>query len=229
MTLDRLAITREKLKNKEIMYLVPYHTIQIGKKVIKNTDNLSLSEALLYKNSITNKDLIELDAQATSFPNKYYEPCKVCYQCYQIYTFIMKQHRTRKKLVFTRKDYKGKFIENLMNSELGPLNKDNINDLLADISFFLVSSENDCDERVKNMYSSMTELHKSRHQEKLVKDSFIKVNRTSISKSTEFDIMPSIQLINATPNKSRCKVILSKVGEFYIGKPKKKLNRIIIK
>ena len=226
MSLDFLARAREKIKNKEVDYLIPYHYILLGKKIIQNSKTMDLLEAfaLTYDKS----DLIR---QAKRNPLKYYENFKVCYRCYQIYLYIMKKNQLSPIKTVPIKHVKGKMSKNCVDSELGIINKDNIDDLLLDMSFYLASTEMECDDRVKNMYSSMTEINQSIANQN--NSSVIHTRHNSIYGLKQFpsqiESLPviNIEVPKAQPRRSRR--IMSKVGEFYIGKPKRLGKRLILK
>jgi hypothetical protein len=118
-----------------------------------------------------------------------------------------------------------------MESELGILNKDNIDDLLLDMSFYLTSSEMNCDDRVKNLYASMTELNLSRNNdESKLQQGMLRTNyRNPSNKTATLDLIPAIPM-DYPKNVARRKMrVLSKVGEFYLRKPKRVDNRLVIK
>lgn len=231
MTLDYLVKAREKQKNQEVAYLIPYNCILLGKKLIQKAEYFELSQVLTNKNLITKSDIEDLQKQGKKTPVKYYQPFKVCYQCYQIYSFIMRSHRLIPSKPVSLKNIKVKQIKNTMESELGILNKDNIDDLLLDMSFYLTSSEMNCDDRVKNLYASMTELNLSRNNDetKLQQGMFRTNYRDPSNKTAALDLIPAIPM-DYPKNVARRKMrVLSKVGEFYLRKPKRIDNRLVIK
>jgi hypothetical protein len=227
MALNYLEKSREIKKNKEIGYLIPYIYILIGKKIIQKAGKIKLSEALLSHKTIEEKDKREFKHQATTNPIKFYESCKVCYQCYQIYTFIMKKHSIFSKKLNPIKKKPLKLIKNATTSELGILNKDNLNDLLADMSFYLTSCDMSCDNRVKDMYSQMTEFNMSKYD---LQNKEILLRRKSRGyrdhNESSLDYIPNVK--PQFPSRKNKKV-LSIVAQFYIGKPRKIERRLIIK
>jgi hypothetical protein len=122
-----------------------------------------------------------------------------------------------------------KLIKNPMESELGTLNKDNLDDLLLDMSFYMTSSEMDCDDRVKQMFSSMTELSQALNQEHRAKQMVLRSSYKGPGEKTlTLDLIPALSPEFSKLNRRRGR-IMSKVGEFYIGKPRKKPSRLVIK
>jgi uncharacterized tellurite resistance protein B-like protein len=63
MTLDYLVKAREKQKNQEVAYLIPYNCILLGKKLIQKAEYFELSQVLTNKNLITKSDIEDLQKQ----------------------------------------------------------------------------------------------------------------------------------------------------------------------
>ena len=229
MTLDFLTRSRIKKRNSEISYLIPFSSIMIGKKIIEKASTIELSEALLNKNVVTENDRQNFKVQASRDPLKYYQTYKVCYQCYHIYSFIMNNHSMIPKPSLSTKNLRVNSKLRLIQSELGPLNKDNIDDLLLDMSYYLASCEMDCDDRVKQMYSSMTEISQSISKKSLESEEVMPKKVISSKRLTVNDKISAISPNVPNPIRRKSKRVTSIVREFYMGKPKKIGNRLMIK
>lgn len=229
MNLDRMAKGREEAKNAEVGYVVTFFYIAIGKKIIEKTRNTDLSKTLVSKNIVSEAEKQFYRAEAMKNPLKYYQTYTVCYQCYHIYSYLMKEYSLAPSKLISFKSLKPKPVKSYMQSELGPLNKNNLNDLLLDMSFYLASCDMDCDEKVKKIFSDQTELNKSIAEDsEIAKTALLRKSFRESAKSGSLDLMPSM-----TPTvkkiRRRSKRILSKIGQFYIGKPKRLGSRLIIK
>lgn len=212
--LENLNKSKEELRNKEAFYIVPYKYILCGKNLLKDSGLFRLTSNFANNTPISLSQKSKISIEAAANPTRYYETHRVCYQCYQVYSFFMKN--------FNRPQYKKvvkkplpKQLTNCYESEIGFINKDNLNDLLLDISYYKVSRKNVPSEKVRNLYASQIEFNASKSES---------MDNSKISHSNK----PSNSFENAEgqfnlffPNKIRRKKrVLSKVAQYYIGKPR---------
>ena len=211
--LENLNKSKEELRNKEAFYIVPYKYILCGKNLLKDSGLFQLTNNFANNTPISLSQKSKITVEAAANPTRYYAAHRVCYQCYQVYSFFMKNfNRPQYKKVIKRP--LPKTLTNCYESEIGLINKDNLNDLLVDISYYKISRKVVPNEKIRNIYASQTEFNVSKSES---------MNNSKVSHSSK----PSNSFENAQEQFSlffpkiarRKKRVLSKVAQYYIGKP----------
>lgn len=210
--MEKLNKNREELRNNEVFYVVPYKYIVYGKKLLEDSGVFQLTTNFAYNTPISLSQKSKISLHACEFPERFYQSRKVCYQCYQIYSFFMK-NLNQPKYKQQKKKVQARPLKNCFESDLGPINKDNLDDLLLDISYYKVSQKILPNEKLKNLFASQTEFNISKN-ESIENSKILHSKKPSIS----FEY-PEGHMNLSFPNKIRRKKrVLSKVAQYYIGK-----------
>lgn len=210
--LEKLNKNREEIRNSEVFYVVPYKYILYGKNLLEDSGVFQLTTNFAYNTPISLSQKSKITKQACEVPGRFYQSRKVCYQCYQIYSFFMKNlnqpQQTRQK-----KKVQSRPIKNCYESDIGLINKDNLDDLLLDISYYKLTQKTIPNEKLKNLFASRTEFSISQNES-------ADNSKIHHSKKPSFSFEnPETHLNFSFPNKIRRKKrVLSKVAQYYIGK-----------
>ncbi|CAG9325900.1 unnamed protein product [Blepharisma stoltei] len=181
--------------------LLQRSNISLNPKGLKGIDFSELFHPLSNRGPDVEK--LQLRNFAMKFPFKYYQSVKVCERCYQVYCLlilsqkiqlkndIMKSQKSFERSIhsfptdYSQKDLSRSTIKSfrtpnpklelkeIVESPIGPINANNIDDLLADMNHALVDMEVksfDYKKEAKEIFGSMTESRKKLIQIKVAEE-----------------------------------------------------------
>ena len=213
---EKLSKQREQTKANEVFYVVSYYYVLLGKKILKEQGT---GFRLNDNQRVSPEARSDIKSSSCKFPGRSYESFKVCYNCFKVYSLLMKLWNKKTKEL--KKAPLVRPARNYYESEIGFINKDNLNDLLVDIRFYKKLRKGQCDDNIKSQYASMTEYSLNQclgntETKELASSSQIK------------DKVPRSQSNNVFKIRTK-KRVLSKVAQYYIGKTYKSNSRIAFK
>lgn len=199
---------------------MPLYIINLGKIIFEKARYLGAGQDLEIETFLNRKsihkiikrlDFTSVNTQRT----RLYETVKICEKCYEVYNTIRHYKHTFKSNYERLPSRKSVFqtersCENLVDSTIGKINKDNINDLLVDISAALIEGDAEIDKSTKRnmtvLLSSKTEFSQIKTRNRLKKQHTIHSSRNNLEvKDSKLESMIALRFFPNEKNKIKFK------------------------